>query len=121
MIKNLQYLHIIVFTLSILVLAGFTCEASAHPVITDSNPKQFQSLDSAPNDASVFFSEPIVLKFSQISVLDSGGNRVDRGTASNVKDDLASLSISLNENLTSGTYTVVTKVLSAVDGHVVDS
>jgi len=121
LIKNLQYLHIIVFTLSILVLAGLTCEASAHPVIIDSNPKQFQSLDSAPNDASVFFSEPIVLKFSQISVLDSGGNRVDRGTPSNVNDDLASLSIPLNENLTSGTYTVVTKVLSAVDGHVVDN
>ncbi|HJS63679.1 MAG TPA: copper resistance protein CopC [Nitrososphaeraceae archaeon] len=121
MIKNLQYLHIIVFTLSIMVLAGLTCEASAHPVIIDSNPKQFQSLDSAPNDASVFFSEPIVLKFSQISVLDSGGNRVDSGTPSNVNGDLASLSIPLNENLTSGTYTVVTKVLSAVDGHVVDN
>lgn len=121
MIKNLQYLHIIVFTLSILVLAGLTCEASAHPVIIDSSPKQFQSLDSAPSEASIFFSEPIVLKFSQISVLDSGGDRVDRGTPSNVNGDLASLSIPLNENLTSGTYTVVTKVLSAVDGHVVDS
>ena len=61
----------------------FTSLAYGHPIVTDSNPKQFQSLYTAPDKAIVYFSEPIVLQYSQISVIDSEGNRVEDGKAEN--------------------------------------
>src|ERR1044072_4709658 len=91
-----------------------------HPIITDTNPKQFQSLENPPNKVIVYFSEPIVLQYSQISVIDSEGNRVDDGKPENYNGDSSTISIPLKKDLSEGTFTVNTKVLSAVDGHVVD-
>ncbi|MGE3859781.1 MAG: copper resistance protein CopC [Nitrososphaeraceae archaeon] len=91
-----------------------------HPIITDSNPKQFQSLETPPDKVIVYFSEPIVLQYSQISVIDSEGNKVDDGKPENYNGDSSTISIPLKKDLSEGTFTVNTKVLSAVDGHVVD-
>jgi len=52
----------------------------------------------------LFFSAPIVLQYSQIAVIDSEG-----------------ITTSIKEDLAEGTYTINTKVLSAVDGHAVDN
>ena len=98
----------------------FTSLVYAHPIVIDSNPKQFQSLETAPDKVIVYFSEPIVLQYSQISVIDSEGNRVDEGNAANFNDDSATISVPLKSDVTPGTFTINTKVLSAVDGHVVD-
>jgi copper transport protein len=98
----------------------FTSLVYAHPVVTDSNPKQFQSLEDAPDKVVVYFSEPIVLQYSQISVIDSEGNRVDDGNAENFNGDSSTISVPLKSDLSPGTFTINTKVLSAVDGHVVD-
>ena len=93
----------------------------AHPVVIDSSPKQFQSLEESPDKVIVFFSEAIVLQYSQISVIDSEGNRVDDGKAENYNNDPSTISTTIKEDdLTDGIYTINTKVLSAVDGHVVD-
>src|SRR5215211_1675718 len=91
-----------------------------HPIVTDSNPKQFQSLETAPDRVVVYFTEPIVLQYSQISVIDSEGNRVDDGNAENYNGDSSTISVPLKSDLSEGTFTINTKVLSAVDGHVVD-
>ena len=93
--------------------------SSAHPVYLRSTPQAFQKVNSAPSEISVFFSEPIELKYSKISVTDSSGNKVDNGAPHNVEGDTASLGVSLKPNLPDGVYTVSTNVLSAVDGHVV--
>src|SRR5215210_6654346 len=94
----------------------------AHPVVIDSSPKQFQSLEESPDKVIVFFSEAIVLQYSQISVIDSEGNRVDDGKAENYNGDPSTITTNIKEDdLTDGTYTINTKVLSAVDGHVVDN
>ena len=98
----------------------FTSLAYGHPIVTDSNPKQFQSLETAPDKAIVYFSEPIVLQYSQISVIDSEGNRVEDGKAENYNGDSSTISVPLKSDLSEGTFTINTKVLSAVDGHVVD-
>ncbi|MDF2737376.1 MAG: putative copper export protein, partial [Nitrososphaeraceae archaeon] len=64
--------------------------------------------------------EPIVLQYSQISVIDSEGNRVEDGKAENYNGDSSTISVQLKSDLSEGTFTINTKVLSAVDGHVVD-
>ena len=101
-------------------LSFYPSTVYGHPIITDSNPKQFQSLETPPDKVIVYFSEPIVLQYSQISVIDSEGNRVDDGKPENYNEDSSTISVPLKKDLSEGTFTVNTKVLSAVDGHVVD-
>ena len=95
-------------------------DAYAHPIIIDSSPKQFQSLEESPDKVILFFSEAIELQYSQISIIDSEGNRVDDGKAENYNGDTSTITTSIKKDLPEGTYTINTKVLSAVDGHVVD-
>jgi copper transport protein len=116
-----------IFLIISLIISFFWCSSNyftslvyAHPIVIDSNPKQFQSLEDAPDKVVVYFSEPIVLQYSQISVIDSEGNRVDDGNAANFNDDSSTISVPLKSSLSQGTFTINTKVLSAVDGHVVD-
>jgi len=96
-------------------------DAYGHPVVIDSSPKQFQSLEESPDKVIVFFSEAIVLQYSQISIIDSEGNRVDDGKAENYNGDTSTITSNIKDQLSEGTYTINTKVLSAVDGHVVDN
>ena len=100
----------------------FFKDVYAHPVVIDSSPKQFQSLEKSPDKVIIFFSEAIVLQYSHISVIDSEGNRIDDGKAENYNGDPSTISTTIKEDdLFEGTYTINTKVLSAVDGHVVDN
>jgi copper transport protein len=108
--------------LSFLVLCiSYAIEAFAHPFYVDSIPKPFQNTPESPGEVSVFFSEPIELPYSDISVLGADGKAVDNKDAHNVNGQTSSIAVSLQDNPPSGIYTVNTKVLSAVDGHVVDN
>src|SRR5215204_6493600 len=114
---------VFVFLFCIPSLTGidFFNDVYAHPVVIDSSPKQFQSLEESPDKVIVFFSEAIVLQYSQISVIDSQGTRIDEGKAENYNGDPSTIATNINEDLPESTYTINTKVLSAVDGHVVDN
>jgi copper transport protein len=105
----------------ILIVLGFSClqQSFAHPVYVDSSPKAFQSVPSSPGQVNIFFSEPIELDYSSISVLGPDGSTVDLNDPHNVEGDTASIGVTLQPNLPEGEYTVTTNVLSAVDGHVV--
>ncbi len=110
----------LIFFFLVFITSYFPAQVYAHPVITDSNPKQFQSLENPPDRVTVYFSEPIVLPYSQISVIDSEGNRADEGNPENYNGDTSTISVPLKTGIGEGTFTINTKVLSAVDGHVVD-
>jgi copper transport protein len=99
----------------------FAIEAFAHPFYVDSTPKPFQNTPESPGEISVFFSEPIELPYSDVSVVGPDGKSVDNKDAHNVNGQTSSVAVTLQNNLPSGIYTVNTKVLSAVDGHVVDN
>jgi copper transport protein len=107
--------------LFLVVLVSNVPSSLGHPFYVDSTPKPFQNIASSPKEVSVFFSEPIELSYSEISVIGSDGNRVDQNDASNVNEDTSSIATALKPNLPDGIYTVNTKVLSAVDGHIVDN
>ena len=110
----------LIFFFLLCITSYFPSQVYAHPIVTDSNPKQFQSLENPPDRVIVYFSEPIVLPYSQISVIDSEGNRVDEGNSENYNGDTSTISVPLKPDIGEGTFTINTKVLSAVDGHVVD-
>lgn len=95
-------------------------QSFAHPVYVDSTPRAFQSVSSSPTEVVVFFSEPIELSYSNIRVLGPDGSRVDTNNPRNADGDTASIGVTMQPGLPEGEYTVSTKVLSAVDGHVVE-
>ena len=110
----------LIFFSLVCITSYFPTHVYAHPIITDSNPTQFQSLKKPPDRVTVYFSEPIVLPYSQISVIDSEGNKVDEGNPQNYNGDTSTISVPVKTDIGEGTFTINTKVLSAVDGHVVD-
>ena len=94
------HLLFLYFLFCILSLNGidYFKDVYAHPVVIDSSPKQFQSLEESPDKVIVFFSEAIVLQYSQISVIDSEGNRVDDGKAENYNGDPSTISTTIKED-----------------------
>jgi copper transport protein len=116
--RHWRYALILAF---VAVVAASTMPSSfAHPVYLDSSPKAFQSVPASPREVNVFFSEPIELSYSKISVLGPDGSRVDANDAHNVEGDTASIGVTMQPGLPEGVYTVQTRTLSAVDGHVVE-
>ncbi len=111
----------VIVTVTFVILFSVSNESLAHPFYVESTPMPFQNIPKSTGEVSVFFSEPIELPFSEISVLGPNGKRVDKNDPHNVQGQTPSLATGIEENLPSGVYTVNTKVLSAVDGHVVDN
>ena len=120
---QLRYWHfsLIVIGIVFALFASSVPDSFAHPVYVKSTPQAFQTVSSSPSAVNVFFSEPIELKYSKISVIGPDGNRIDKNDPHSVDGDTASLGVSLEPGVPDGTYTVSTKVLSAVDGHSVDN
>lgn len=114
-----HYLPIILLGTIVLVVPGIP-QSFAHSSTINSSPKPFESMAAAPKEVKVFFSEPIELSYSKITVIGSDGSRVDMNDQHFVDGDAQSIAVTLRPNLPDGVYTVTTRVLSAVDGHVVD-
>lgn len=104
----------------VLTLAAGIQQSFAHPVYVDSIPRAFQSVSAPPSGVRVSFSEPIELSYSSIKVLGPDASRVDMNDPHNAQGDTASIAVTLQPGLPEGEYTVTTKVLSAIDGHVVE-
>ena len=90
---------------------------SAHPFTNETIPNLSSNAPTGVSEVIVFFSEPIEIEFSVIKVLDSNGNQIDNKDT-NYYEDEKSLIVT-TEPLEDGVYTVTTKVLSKVDGHLV--
>ena len=119
--RRLRSLSIVLLSAVLTIsIFGAAQPASAHPVYVDSQPRASQSIPGSPSEVNVFFSEPIELDYSRISVLGPDGARVDMNDKHYVQGDTASIGVTMQPALPEGEYTVTTKVLSAVDGHVID-
>src|SRR5215213_1620932 len=105
----------------VVLFASSLPDSFAHPAYVKSTPQAFQTVASSPPSVNVFFTEPIELKYSKISVIGPDGSRVDKDDPHNVDGDTDSLGVSLQPGVPDGTYTVSTRVLSAVDGHTLDN
>ena len=103
------------FTFLILVIG--IPSAYAHPFLLDSEPSQAANVPIGTTQIITKYSESVEIDFSELKVFDSNGNQVDnRDTA--YYDGESSLVIT-TPPLEDGVYTVTSKVLSKVDGHLV--
>ena len=102
---------------ALLLVAGSARGAAAHANFERSDPPANSILETAPAQIKVWFTEEPETQFSELQVFDSSRQRVDRDDTKSVAGDPRALAISLPD-LAPGTYTVVWKTLSTVDGHV---
>ncbi len=110
------------FSISILILTPSLIQKTyGHAFVINSDPSPSQLLKTPPANIQVSLSEPVDVRYSKISVLDSTGKEVDRKDAHYVKGDHTLLGVSLPTSVKDGVYTVSTKMLSEVDGHVTDN
>lgn len=117
--RPLQY-ALLIAAISAVALAGMP-RSFGHASLVDSTPAPFSSVQATPREVVVHFSEPIEISYSRMTILDAAGSHVDMGDPHHVEGDTATLAVSMQPGMPEGVYTVTTRVLSAVDGHVTDS
>ena len=98
------------------LLAFDTSRVDAHANQIKSSPSPNSELDVAPDRVIVWFSESIEDSFSELTVLNAAAERVDLNDSSIDSSEPSVMSVSLPP-LENGTYTVVWKNLSSIDGH----
>jgi len=92
--------------------------ADAHPFTIKTNPVQSSNVAPGVTQIIIHYSEAIEIDFSQLRVFDSSGNQIDNKDTSYFEGD-DSLIIT-TPPLEEGVYTITSKVLSKIDGHLVD-
>jgi copper transport protein len=88
----------------------------AHSVLARSDPAADSVLQQSPDRVTLWFTEPIDIKFSEVKVLDAENEQWDNGDIANYQNDPASITVSV-QKLPHGVYTVAWHNTSAVDGH----
>ena len=106
----------IIWVIPLLLLIGFPL-AYGHPFLLDSEPAQGQNTAVGTTQIVTHYSEAVEIDFSELKIFDSDGNQVDkRDTAyHNAESSL----VITTQPLEDGVYTIASKVLSKVDGHLV--
>ena len=104
----------------ILVLAGCLVFglAEAHPFIVNTDPVQSSNISTGINQIVIHYSEAVEKDYSSIKVFDNNGNQVDNKDTKYFQGE-DSLVVT-TQPLGDGVYTVTSKVLSKIDGHLVD-
>jgi len=103
--------------LALLILVIGVPSAYAHPFLLDSEPSQAVNAPIGTTQIITKYSEAVEIDFSELKVFDSNGNQIDNGDTAYYEGE-SSLVIT-TPPLEDGTYTVTSKVLSKVDGHLV--
>jgi len=103
--------------LALLILVIGVPSAYAHPFLLDSEPSQAVNAPIGTTQIITKYSEAVEINFSELKVFDSNGNQIDNGDTAYYEGE-SSLVITTSP-LEDGTYTVTSKVLSKVDGHLV--
>ena len=109
----MKFLIILLFILSISVPY-----AAAHPFIVETSPNSELSAAVGTTKIIVHFSESVELDFSSLKVLDSNGEQIDNKDSKYFDGDNSL--IVTTPPLEDGIYTVTSKVLSKIDGHLVN-
>ena len=107
---------VLVLTLS-LALLGIVRVAAAHAYPVKSVPANGDSLSTAPQTVTIWFSETVAANQSDIAVFNSDFNQVDSKDSHLAPTDNSQLLVSLPASLPNGTYTVRWSAASSMDGH----
>ena len=90
--------------------------AFAHAELVSANPPANGTVQAAPNEISITFSEAVEEKFSTIEVLDDKAQRLDQGKPQTAPNDPKTLRVTVKP-LRSGTYKVIWHAVSSDDSH----
>ncbi|MEU0215478.1 copper resistance protein CopC [Streptomyces sp. NPDC006265] len=99
-------------------LLGSAAPASAHAVLTGSDPRGDTVLKTAPKQITVTFNESVALAEDSVRVIDPGGRPVTAGDPAHADGKADTARVRLTGGLKEGTYTVSWRVISA-DSHAV--
>lgn len=108
----------IIGTVAIAVFTSCACAsgAQAHAVLDQASPRVGSTVQNAPDEIILLFTEALESAFSWIEVRNASGARVDTGKAHVGSADRTKLQITL-KSLLPGCYKVFWQVLS-VDTHI---
>ena len=109
--KSILIILLIVFSLGVPVVYG-------HPFTEETHPSSSSNAAVGITEVYVIYSEPVEIDFSELRVLDSNGNQIDNRDTKYYNKESAL--IVTTPPLEEGVYTVTSKVLSKVDGHLVN-
>ncbi|MDH3278024.1 MAG: copper resistance protein CopC/CopD, partial [Nitrosopumilus sp.] len=102
---------------SLLILSISIPSALAHPFTEETSPSSAVNAPVGITEITVIYSEPLELDFSALKVFDNNGVQIDNRDS---KYYLGENSLIVTTPpLEGGVYTVTSKVLSKVDGHLV--
>ena len=108
-----------IWIIPVLILFLGVPAASAHPFLLETVPGQGQNAPVGVTQIISKYSEAVEIDFSELKVYDANGNQIDnRDTSYNNSE--ASLIVT-TPPLEEGVYTITSKVLSKVDGHLVQA
>ena len=109
----------LLFLISIIIVSSISIgSAYAHPEIKITEPIQFSNVSVGITQVIIRYSETVEVEFSTIKILDNTGNQVDNKDTKYF--DSENSLIVTTKPLNDGVYTVTSRVLSKVDGHVVN-
>lgn len=91
-------------------------EASAHAFLERSDPAANDVIPEAPDEVSLWFTEPLEQDFSRAELYDASGTRIDT-EPSFFTSDPHQMVLALPDGLPNGTYTVQWRNVSTADGH----
>jgi len=104
-------------------LAGLVCffattlRTDAHAFMVRAEPRVGSSVEKAPTEVRIWFSETVQPSMSRIQVFDVRGNQVDKKDTHFDRGNRAVLDVSLVADLAPGTYKVLWRVTST-DTHI---
>ncbi|MGI0008585.1 MAG: virginiamycin B lyase family protein [Nitrosopumilaceae archaeon] len=109
----------LLFFISIIIVSSISIgSAYAHPFIVTTEPPRSSNISVGTTQVIIRYSETVEVEFSTIKILGSTGNQVDNKDTKYF--DAENSLIVTTKPLNDGVYTITSKVLSKVDGHVVD-
>jgi copper transport protein len=106
----------IVMALVGVAFVAHSSNADAHAQYIRSIPEQNSVIVQAPPEVQLFLSESVEIRYSEIQVVDPTGARKDNDDT-HIHSDATNPGVTLQPDLAQGTYTVIWRMLSAVDGH----
>ncbi len=89
---------------------------SGHAFLENSDPASNAILPTAPQTVRLTFTEPLETSYSRAELFDQTGAAVP-GATSSVGPDPRSMSVTIPAGLANGTYSLLWRTLSTVDGH----
>ena len=90
----IQLLAIVVPIILLLILVPTIPKSYAHAFVIKSDPSS-QSLTTPPTKVDVYFSEPVDLRYSKLSVIDPNGKQIDDKDIQHINGDQSSLSVTI--------------------------